>query len=116
MQEKFLRSGKRNMGYNVKLADEFLEEFDDICNYISINLKAPDTANRLREKVIYNVLLLEKSPRMFEEIEKISKTKRQYRRIVVNNYIILYTIDDENKTIYVAHIYYSGRNYIDNLL
>jgi len=26
MQGKFLRNGKKNMEYNIKLADEFLEE------------------------------------------------------------------------------------------
>ena len=104
------------MEYNIKLTEEFLEEIDDICNYITNNLKAPDAANRLRQKVVYNVLLLEKSPRIFAEISKMSKIKRQYRRIVVNNYVILYTIDDNEKTIYISHIYYGGRNYIDDLL
>jgi mRNA-degrading endonuclease RelE of RelBE toxin-antitoxin system len=104
------------MEYNIKLTDEFLEEIEEICNYISVNLKAPYVANKLREKVIYNILLLEKSPRMFSKIEKISKLERQYRRMVVNNYIILYTIDDNIKTIYVAHMYYVGRNYIYDLM
>lgn len=104
------------MEYNIKLTDEFLDEIDDICNYISNNLKAPDAANRLREKVVYNILMLEKSPRIFMKIEKMAKTERQYRRIVINNYVILYTIDDNEKIIYIAHIYYSGRNYIDDLL
>jgi mRNA-degrading endonuclease RelE of RelBE toxin-antitoxin system len=70
----------------------------------------------LRKKVIYNILLLENSPRIFVEIEKTDKTDRQYRRIVINNYIILYTIDEFEKVVYVAHIYYGGRNYIDDLM
>lgn len=104
------------MEYNIQLAEEFLKEFDEVCNYISLKLKAPDASNRLREKVMYNVLLLEESPKMHPAIEKINKTERQYRRIVVNNYVILYTIDEKEKTIYIAHIYYGGRNYIDDLL
>lgn len=104
------------MEYSIKLTEEFLTEIDEICAYISDNLKAPNAAKRLREKVIYNVLLLEKSPMMFEKIEKMSKTKRQYRRIVINNYVILYTIDKQEKNIYIAHIYYGGRNYIEDLL
>ena len=116
MQEKFSRSGKRNMEYSIKLTDEFLNEVDAICDYITNILKAPDASNRLREKVMYNVLLLEESPKIFTEIEKIDNEKRIYRRIPVNNYVILYTIDENNKTIYVAHIYYGGRNYLDNNL
>lgn len=104
------------MGYNIKLTEEFLTEIENICNYISVDLNANDAADRLREKVIYNILLLENSPRMFAKIEKIDKVKRKYRKIVIKNYVILYTIDEKNKIVYVAHIYYSGRNYIDDLL
>ena len=104
------------MEYNIKLTEEFLTEIENICNYISVDLNANDAANRLREKVIYNILLFENSPKMFAKIEKIDKVKRKYRKIVIKNYVILYTIDEENKIVYVAHIYYSGRNYIDDLL
>ena len=49
---------KRNMEYSIKLADQFLDEFEEICDYISNKLKNIDASNRLREKVIYNVLVL----------------------------------------------------------
>ena len=114
MLEKFLKNGKKNMEYSIKLADQFLEEFEEICDYISNKLKNIDASNRLKEKVIYNVLLLENSPKMCTEIEKIDRTERKYRRMVVNNYVILYTIDEPKKIVYVAHIYYGGRNYLDS--
>ena len=53
---------------------------------------------------------------MCTKIEKTDKAKRKYRRMVVNNYIILYTIDEMKKIIYVAHIHYDGRNYLDGKL
>ena len=102
------------MEYSIKLADQFLEEFEEICDYISNKLKNIDASNRLRKKVIDNVLLLEISPKMYTKIEKTDRTERQYRRMVVNNYVILYTIDDLEKIVYVVHIYYSRRNYLDS--
>ena len=101
------------MEYSVKLTAEFLEEIEEICNYISNKLKNIDASNRLREKVIYNILLLEKSPKMYAEIERIDRTERQYRRMVVNNYVILYTIEEKEKIVFIAHIYYGGRNYLN---
>jgi mRNA-degrading endonuclease RelE of RelBE toxin-antitoxin system len=103
------------MKYNIRLTETFLEEIDEICEYISTKLKAIDAANRLREKIIYNVLLLENSPKMFTEIEKTEKTARKYRRIVVNNYVILYTIDESKNMIYVSHVYYGGMDYMSDL-
>ena len=104
------------MEYSLKLTNEFMEEFDEICKYISEVLKAPDASKRLRERVMYNVLLLKKTPNMYEAIEKLDRVKKKYRRFAVNNYVVLYTVDEEMKIIYIAHIYYGGRNYIDDLL
>ncbi len=101
------------MEYRVKLTEQFLGEFEEICAYISNKLKNIDASNRLREKAIYNILLLENSPRMCTEIEKVDRTERQYRRMIINNYVILYTIDEPEKIVYIAHIYYGGRNYLN---
>ena len=73
------------MEYRVKLTEEFLEEFEEICSYISNKLKNIEASNRLREKVVYNILLLENFPKMCIEIEKV---------------------------VYIAHIYYSRRDYL----
>ena len=70
MLEKFLKNGKKNMEYSIKLAGQFLDEFEEICEYISKELKNINASNRLREKVIYNVLLLENYPKTYTEIEK----------------------------------------------
>ena len=43
-----------------------------------------------------------------------SGLKRTYRRIIIKNYIILYTIDEKNRKIFESHMYYSGRNYFEN--
>lgn len=100
------------MEYKIKLTAEFLEEVETICEYISSNLKNMDASNRLRKKIMYNVFLLESSPRMFAEIEKTDKTKRFYRRFVIDNYVVLYTIDEIKKIIYISHVYYGGKNYM----
>lgn len=101
------------MEYRVKLTAQFLEEFEEIINYISSQLKNIDASNGLMEKVMNNILLLENSPRMCTGIEKTDRTERQYRRMIINNYVILYTIDELEKRVYIVHIYYSGRNYLD---
>ena len=85
------------MEYKVKLTNQFLDEFEETCDYITNKLKNIDASNRLREKVIYNILLLENSPRMCTEIEKTNRTEKQYRRMIVNNYVILYTINELEK-------------------
>jgi len=50
MREKFLKSGRKNMEYSVNLTDQFLTEFEKICEYISNKLKNIDASNRLRKR------------------------------------------------------------------
>ncbi len=39
MPEKFLKHGRKNMEYRVELTDQFLDEFEEICDYIFNKLK-----------------------------------------------------------------------------
>lgn len=55
---------------------------------------------------------LAKNPRLYSKIEKKDAFQRVFRKLVVDNYIILYTIDEYKKIIYISHMYYSGRNYL----
>lgn len=50
------------------------------------------------------------------KIEKRGRLNREYRKIVIENYVLLYTIIDEDNAILISHMYYEGRNYIDGLL
>ena len=113
MHEKFLKNGKYNMEYNVELTDEFLECSEEIFDYITNTLKNKEASDRLRDKIIDNVLLLENSPKMYTEIDNTDRAERKYRKMVVNNYVILYTIDEDERIVYVAHMYYDGQNYMD---
>ena len=50
-------------------------------------------------------------------MEKLDELKRKYRRIAIKNFDILYTIDENNSVVYISHMYYAGRNYLEiNLL
>ncbi len=46
------------------------------------------------------------------KIEKVDdELMRNYRRIVIKNFVVLYTIDEEHKIVYISHMYYGKRNY-----
>lgn len=35
-----------------------------------------------------------------------------FRRMVVKNFVVLYTVDDSKKKVYIVHMYYGRRNYL----
>lgn len=104
------------MEYKIKFSQTCLEEIDEICNYITVKLKAENASNRLRVKIMDNVLKLQYSPQMYAKIEKKDRLKRDYRKIVIDNYVLLYCIMEQDQVVLVSHMYYCGKNYLQGLI
>ena len=116
MQKMCLRSGMQNMTYKVKFTEKCLGDIEEACQYIEEKLKAENASTRLRIKIKDSIKGLAISPEMYAKIDKIDKVKREYRRIPIDNYVLLYTVDKENRIIYISHMYYAGRNYLEGLI
>lgn len=101
--------------YQVEFTDECMKEIRKIYNYIKEELYAEQEAQNLMNKVEEYTNNLSYAPRIYAEIDKYIGTDKIYRRIVINNYVILYTIEEETKKVYVSHMYYSGRDYINKI-
>ena len=98
--------------YKVILTETAINDIDESYEYISKELCASKAAENLMLKINRKIVQLKYTPKMHMEMEKCDKTKRKYRKIVVNNYVILYTIDELLGTVYISHMYYSRRNYL----
>ena len=116
MLKKSLENGKKNMEYKVRISETCLEEFEVIFEYIEKKLKATEASNKLRQKIRNAIRSLRTYPHIYAKIKKKDRTKREYRRIVIDNYVILYTIIEEDKLILISHLYYGRRNYLEGLL
>lgn len=100
--------------YKVIITPTAYKEINKIYDYITDDLYAENAAKRLMNKVEQEVQSLKDAPKIYTEIEKFDELKRVYIRIVVDNYVILYTIDEDNEVVFVSHMYYGGRNYMNN--
>ncbi len=98
--------------YEIEFTEDARDEIREIYKYISENLVAKQAARDLMKKMRNTIMDLAESPKLYMKIEKKDRRKRDFRRIVIDNYIILYTIDEEKKTVYIAHMYYGRRNYL----
>jgi toxin ParE1/3/4 len=93
--------------FQIRLLKIAEEDFTEIVSYIAAdNINA---ANTLATKIEKNLELLSENPKLGriprdEEIRNLG-----YRYIIIQNYIIFYTIDE--KTILVHRILHSARNY-----
>lgn len=108
-----MKNSETNMDFRIEFTEECIEEMSEIYEYISYNLKANTAAKRLMTEVANRILDLSISPESYVKIKKIDKLKREYHKIVVKNYIILYSIDFEKHKIYISHMIYGRRNYLN---
>ncbi len=98
--------------YKIIFTDEFDEEIQQIYDYISKNLKEKEIADRFISKVYGRIEDVKIFPKMYMKIGKMDRLHNEYHRLVVNNYIVLYTVDELNQKVFISHIYYKRRNYL----
>lgn len=98
--------------YTIIFTKKFNKEGDKIYYYIAKKLQQEEIAIKLFIRIYNMICNLKIFPRMYVKIDKYDKFKNQYHKIVIGNYIVLYTIDDKNKKIFISHIFYQRRNYL----
>ena len=107
--------GTNEIQYRIVFTNDAIIEMDNINHYITENLYNFQAANRLMKKVEKVIYDLKDMPRKYAVIKKFEELNLEYRRIVINHYTVLYTIDEEEKTVYIVHMYYGERNFLNYL-
>ncbi len=105
--------GFDNDEFQVEFTEECIEEIVEIYDYISTQLKENEAAKRLIYDVAQKVLDLSENPELYMKIGKVDRLYREYRRMVVKNFVVLYTIDYEKKKIFVSRMIYGRKNYLN---
>lgn len=102
--------------YKIVITPTAYREIDNIYEYIIEKLYNENAAKNLMREVENSIQNLKNIPKIHGKIEKVDDLKRNYRKIIVKNYIILYTIDEEKDIVYISHMYYRKRDYQNNNL
>ncbi len=97
--------------YEIILTDIAKEELEEIYSYIEKHLLEKNTAKRLMEKIEENMLILERNPYSCSEVH-IKPHNDIFRRLVIDNYIVLYEIEEETKQVVVYRVLYGKRDYL----
>lgn len=96
--------------YKVKVNPRAIRELDHIYGYIANEKLAPENAKRQVDRIKKAVLNLDTFPQSHQERNEGRYAGKGYRQLVIDNYIIIFRIDELNKIVYVVTIQYQGRN------
>lgn len=98
--------------FKVEFTDQCIEEMTEIYDYIVDKLKAYKAAENLINEVNDRVIELGRFPELYTKIGKADRLKRDYHRILIKNYVLLYTIDYEKRKVLISRMIYGRRNYL----
>ncbi len=86
------------------------EDMVDIARYISGELHNPTAAARLAEKMVERAQALCTSPYMCPAYIPAKRLKNEYRKLIVDNFVLFYYVSEKDKTVTVARVLYAKRD------
>lgn len=97
--------------YSVKLMSRALRDLDKIYDYISHTLVEPGTALKLVERIENAIFSLETMPYRCPERRRGAYANRGYRQLLVENYTVIYRIQESEKQVIVVTVRYSSSEF-----
>ena len=97
--------------YEIVFTDTAKEELEEIYEYISEHLLEVGIANRLMDKIEQSILRLEQNPYSCVEIH-IKPHNNLYRKLVIDNYVVLYEVEETYKQVILYRVLYGKRDYL----
>ena len=84
----------------------------EIVRYISGELQNPAAADRLAMELVNAAESILTFPYALPAYQPIRPLKREYRKILVQNFLMLYWVDEEKKLVTIARVVYAKRDVI----
>lgn len=97
--------------YSLKFTPKAEEDLDEIYGYIANNLFAPEAAENLMDKLENSILRLKAFPYSCSLVLDEPLKKRGYRKLIVDNYIVFYLVNEQEHQVIIMRILYGASNY-----
>ena len=97
--------------YRVDISEPAENDLMDIVRYISAQLSAPMTAMEMLDAMEQAMSSLEEMPHRAPAVADERLAAIGYRKLIVGNYIIFFSINEKTKAVDVERILYGRRNW-----
>ncbi len=96
--------------YKVMIYPRAIRDLDKIFEYIALEKLSPDNAKSQVERIKKAILSLDAFPDAHQKRTEGIYAGKNYRQLLVDNYIVIFKIDKTKQIVYVITIQYQGRN------
>ena len=103
------------MNFSLNITDLAEEDILSTVRYIANSLKNPIAANNLLDEIERYEGILENTPNIFPFVSDEYLAKKGLKYVMIKNYLLFYTVDDDSKIVTVTRFLYGRRDW-KNLL
>lgn len=97
--------------YKLEVLPVAKEDMVEIVGNISKDLKNPAAANTLSDALFAAMESVTEFPYANPAYVPIRPLRFEYRKLMVKNYLMLYRVDEQKKTVTVSRVIYAKRDY-----
>ena len=87
------------------------QDLDHIISYIAVKLSNPKAAGDFLDEVATCYSYLKSNPLMYTGCLDERLRKEGYRKAVIKNYVLVYKISEESKTVSIMRFFYGAQDY-----
>ena len=98
--------------YKVDISEPAENDLMDVVRYITSQLSAPVPALHMMELFEEAMAGLSNMPQRYPLVTDERLSQMGYRKLILKNYIVFFSIDDKNKAVNVERILYGRRNWL----
>lgn len=99
--------------YKLLISELVHDDLDRIVSYMVVELANPIAAANFVKEVEKCYDYLKNTPYMFEQCHDLHLKSENYRRVPINNYVLLYKVMEDDKVVNIYRIFYGGQEYIN---
>lgn len=96
--------------YSYSFTEKAEQDFDEILRYISFDLANPIAAQNLGRKIFEKIDIVRSYPESCAIVDNEFLSDKTVRKLLVDNYIIYYKANHDEKIIIIIRIIYGKRN------
>lgn len=97
--------------YSLVVTAQAENDLDDIVAYIVQKLSNPSAACELLDDIEACYQKLRRTPYMYGKCSDIRLQTEGYRRAVINNYVLVYKINESPQIVMIMRYFYGARDY-----
>lgn len=102
---------ERNTMYKLIVSDLGTEDLDKIISYIINDLHNPGAATSLLNEIEKSYGFLKSNPEMHSTCYDLRLARDGYHRVVIKNFVAVYRIHKESKTVFIVRFFYGSQDY-----